>query len=120
MPYPAPVIPAQAGIQTQETLDSRVCGNDEAKSLSPEAQAVLNAGRGLWQAYFTQTAPHHVREELKLNRADVGWYQIRHALKKRNEAGDSAPVDFSAFESAYKQLSEKLVPQVYELGFLKP
>ncbi|MFN7185569.1 MAG: hypothetical protein ACK5VE_04285 [Alphaproteobacteria bacterium] len=119
-PYPPTVIPAQAGIQTREKLDSRIRGNDEAKKLSPEAQAVLNAGRVLWQVFFAETAPHHVREELKLNRSDVGWYQIRNALKKRNEAGDSAPVDFSAFEAAYKQLSEKLVPQVYELGFLKP
>lgn len=90
------------------------------KKLSADAQALLNAGRALWQAYFAETAPHHVRDELKLNRPDVGWYQIRNALKKRNEAGDSAPVDFSAFEAAYKALSEKLVPQVYELGFLKP
>jgi len=89
------------------------------KKLSAEALAVLNAGRSLWQAYFAETAPHHVREEYKLNRADVGWYQIRNALKKRNEAGDSAPVDFSAFEAAYKALSEKLIPMVYDLGFLK-
>jgi hypothetical protein len=90
------------------------------KKLSLEAQTVLNAGRVLWQAYFAETAPHNVREELKLNRPDVGWYQIRNALKKRNEAGDSAPVDFTHFEAAYKALSEKLVPQVYALGFLKP
>ena len=90
------------------------------KKSSFEAAAVLNAGRGLWSAYFLETAPHTVREEYKLNRADVGWYQIRNALKKRNDAGDSAPVDFSAFEASYKALSEKLVPQVYSLGFLKP
>ena len=53
-----------------------------------------------------------VREELKLNRADVGWYQVRNALKKRNESGDFAPVSFKA-------LSEKLQPMVYELGFLR-
>lgn len=90
------------------------------KTLSPEAQAVLNAGRTLWQAYFNEIPPHNMREELKLNRPDVGWYQIRNALKKRNDAGDSTPVNFSAFEAAYKALSEKLIPQVYELGFLKP
>lgn len=90
------------------------------KKLSPEAHAVMDAGRALWQAYFAHTAPHSVREELKLNRADVGWYQIRNALKKRNDAGDGLPVDFSAFEAAYKALSEKLIPQVYGFGFLKP
>jgi hypothetical protein len=89
------------------------------KNLSPEAKAVLDAGRELWKIYFSQTDVHTVRDELKLNRADVGWYQIRNALKKRNESGDGVPIDFSAFEAAYKTLTEKLVPQVYELGFLK-
>jgi hypothetical protein len=88
-------------------------------SLSPEALAVLNAGRELWRAYFTQIPPYPVREEYKLNRADVGWYQIRNALKARNLEDNSAPVDFKPFENAYKALSEKLIPQVYEYGFLR-
>ena len=89
------------------------------KELSNEAQAVLDEGRLLWQAYFSQVDNHTVREELKLNRADVGWYQIRNALKRRNESGDFMPVDFSPFEQAYKALGDKLRPQVYELGFLR-
>lgn len=89
------------------------------KTLSPEAQAVLDAGRGLWQAYFAHTDVRTVRDELKLNRPDVGWYQIRNALKARNASGDAVPVSFSAFESAYQTLSEKLRPQVFELGFLR-
>ncbi len=89
------------------------------KPLSPQAQAVLDAGRGLWQAYFSKPDPYTVREELKLNRADVGWYQIRNALKQRNNSGDSLPIDFKPFETAYKTLSEKLAPQVFELGFLR-
>ncbi len=87
-------------------------------ALSADAQAVLDAGRTLWQAYFAHTDVRTVRDELKLNRPDVGWYQIRNALKKRNESGDTAPVDFTPFETAYKTLSEKLQPQVFELGFL--
>lgn len=89
------------------------------KTLSPEAQAVLDAGRGLWQAYFAHTDVRTVRDELKLNRPDVGWYQIRNALKARNASGDAVPVSFAAFESAYQTLSEKLRPQVFELGFLR-
>lgn len=89
------------------------------KTFSNEALAVLDAGRELWRAYFSETDVHLVREEFKLNRPDVGWYQIRNALKKRNESGDYPPVDFSKFEKAYESLGDKLRPQVYELGFLK-
>lgn len=89
------------------------------KKLSKEAKAVLNAGRELWRAYFAHTDMYSVREELKLNRPDVGWYQIRNALKRRNESGDSTPIDFSDYENTYKALSDKLIPMVFELGFLK-
>ena len=89
------------------------------KKFSSEANAVLEAGKTLWQAYFKMKDVHTVCEELKLNRADVGWYQIRKALQARNESGDFAPVSFKPFESAYKSLTEKLQPMVYELGFLK-
>lgn len=91
----------------------------DGKNFSAEAQAVLDEGKKIWSAYFKQTFNHKIREELKLNRPDVGWYQIRQALKAQNESGNSVPVSFAAFESAYKALSEKLRPQVYSYGFLK-
>jgi len=86
---------------------------------SDEAEKVLAEGKKLWQAYFTHTDVKAVREELKLNRADVGWYQVRKALQARNASGDFVPVNFKPFEEAYKALTEKLQPMVYELGFLK-
>jgi hypothetical protein len=89
------------------------------KEFSEEAKAVLEAGKALWKAYFEHTDPHTVREELKLNRADVGWYQIRKALEARNKSGDYATVSFDTFKTAYQALTEKLRPQVYTLGFLK-
>ncbi|TAE02826.1 MAG: hypothetical protein EAZ97_02190 [Bacteroidetes bacterium] len=89
------------------------------KEFSPEAEKVLAEGKKLWQAYFLHTDVHTVREELKLNRSDVGWYQVRKALQARNASGDFPPVSFKPFELAYKELSEKLQPQVYELGFLR-
>ena len=132
---PALVIPVQTGIHVEldvekkPKIDSRLHGNDrtggndEGKSqyrgLSAEANTVLNAGRILWQAYFAHTDVRSVRDELKLNLADVGWYQIRNALKARNASGDFPPVDFGTFEAAYKALGDKLRPQVYDLGFLK-
>lgn len=89
------------------------------KTFSNEANEVLIAGKVLWQAFFAHTDVRTVRDELKLNRADVGWYQIRKALQARNASGDFAPVSFKSFEDAYKALSEKLQPQVYQLGFLR-
>ena len=90
-----------------------------SKTFSNESNEVLMAGKALWQAYFAHTDVRTVRDELKLNRADVGWYQIRKALQARNVGGDFAPVSFKPFENTYKAISEKLQPQVYELGFLR-
>jgi hypothetical protein len=89
------------------------------KVFSPEAQAVLAQGKVLWQAYYAHTDVRTVRDELKLNRPDVGWYQVRKALESRNADGDFPPVSFKAFKEAYDALTEKLQPMVYELGFLK-
>lgn len=89
------------------------------KAFSTEAAAVLNEGKKLWQAYFAHIDVHTLRDDLKLNRPDVGWYQIRKALQARNDSGDFAPVSFKPFEDVYKVLTEKLQPMVYELGFLK-
>lgn len=89
------------------------------KVFSTEARAVLDAGRVLWQAYFAHTDVRAVRDELKLNRPDVGWYQVRKALQARNASGDFPPVSFKQLEIAYKAMTEKLQPMVYELGFLR-
>jgi hypothetical protein len=87
------------------------------RSITNEELGITN-GLDL-QHYFAQTDVRTVRDELKLNRADVGWYQVRKALQARNASGDFVPVSFAGFEKAYKALTEKLVPMVYELGFLR-
>lgn len=84
-------------------------------AFSSEAQAVLDEGRKLWTRFHTISFPHKIRDELKLNRADAGWYQIRKALE---QYGDTELTDFDPFKSAYAALSNKLRPMVYELGFL--
>ena len=89
------------------------------KILSAEATSVLDAGRDLWRSYFAHTDVRTVRDQYKLNRPDVGWYQIRNALAERNKSGDSAPVNFTPFEIAYEALTTKLRPQVFSLGFLR-
>ena len=88
-------------------------------SLSTVADAVMSEGRYLWKKYFSERDVRSTRDELKLNRPDVGWYQIRNALKSRNQSGTSPEIDFRPFERAYKSLSDKLVPQVYEYRFLR-
>lgn len=89
------------------------------KKLSKESKQVLAEGKKLWQAYFENTDVRAVRDELKLNRSDVGWYQVRKALQARNNSGDYTTVSFKPFEEAYKTLTEKLQPKVFEYGFLK-
>jgi hypothetical protein len=90
----------------------------KGKKLSSEAQAVLNEGKKLWQTYFEEKDVYTIREAYKLNRPDVGWYQIRNALKLRNAENYGKKTDFTEFEIAYKTLTEKLSPLVYEYGFL--
>ena len=109
-----------SGVKQQDIngADCFVPRND-GNGLSPEAQTVLAEGKKLWHAYFAHTDMRSVRDELKLNRPDVGWYQIRKALQARNSSGDFVPVSFKPFETAYKALTEKLQPMVYELGFLR-
>ena len=82
---------------------------------SPEAQAVLDEGRELFRRFHKTQFPNKIREEYKLNRADAGWYQVRKALEAYS---DTELTDFDPFKAAYAALSEKLRPQVFELGFL--
>ena len=89
------------------------------KSLSTESLDVLYEGKKLWKSYFEKTDSHAVREEFKLNRPDVGWYQVRKSIQARNNSGDYKPTSFDQFDDKYKILTEKLEPLVYEFGFLK-
>ena len=82
---------------------------------SPAASAVLDEGRNLFQRFHETSFPNKIRQEYKLGRADAGWYQVRRALES---FGDTEFTDFDPFKAAYANLSAKLRPQVFELGFL--
>ena len=84
-------------------------------AFSPEAQAVLDEGRKLWQRFHATQFPRKIRDGLKLNRADAGWYQVRKALE---QYGDTELTDFDPFKAAYAALGAKLRPMVFDLGFL--
>lgn len=84
--------------------------------LSKEAKKVIEAGKVLWKKYHATQFEKKIRDQFKLNRPDVGWYQIRQAFKAN---GDNETVDFDPFEAAYNALSAKLRPQVFSYGFLR-
>lgn len=83
--------------------------------LSSEAKAVMREGKKIWKKFYAIRLEKRIRDEYKLNRPDVGWYQVRRALKANIENED---VDFSMFEDAFNLLALKLKPKVFELGFL--
>jgi len=84
-------------------------------TFSPEARTVLDEGRKLWRRFHATQFPRKIRDELKLNRLDAGWYQVRRALEAY---GETELTDFDPFRAAYAALGDKLRPQVYEFGFL--
>lgn len=71
--------------------------------LSAEAAAVLNAARKIYKRFYAELLTLD-RRKWKIEDWDAGWYQVRMAL--------GAKIDLSA-------LGEKLLPQIYELGFLR-
>jgi hypothetical protein len=89
------------------------------KSLSPQAKAVLESGKDIWKCYFSAPNVFKVREEFKLNRSDVGWYQVRNALEHREQNQDEVKDLVASLDKSYKDLTNKLIPQVFEFGFLK-
>ncbi len=89
------------------------------KRISKEAKAVMAEGLKIWKMYFATEFSRDIYEQYKLNRSDVGWYQIRNALKEHGKQWDTGRIKFTEFNEAYERLSAKLRNNVYEFGFLK-
>ena len=83
-------------------------------SLSNEAKSVLDKAKELtiktfeYREMFNQQYP-----EYQIMNWDCGWYQIKGLLK------EYFADDLADFNDLFKQLSDKMRPCVYELGFLK-
>ena len=71
--------------------------------LSIEAQSVLNEGRELYRKFYAELERLDV-VRWKIEDWDAGWYQVRMSL--------GATINLT-------ELSRKLEPQIYELGFLR-
>ena len=72
-------------------------------ALSSEARAVLNAGREIYKKFYEELSRLNVRK-YKIEDWDAGWYQVRMSLNAK---------------LSLEELSAKLLPQIYELGFLR-
>jgi hypothetical protein len=109
-----PFIEAEVGAKARFESDFMV-GYMAGMIFSSQAKAVLDEGRKLFRRYHETSFPNKIRQEYQLNRPDAGWYQVRRALEAY---GDTEFTDFDPFKAAYADLSAKLRPQVFELGFL--
>ncbi|MDO9067270.1 MAG: hypothetical protein Q7W05_02300 [Deltaproteobacteria bacterium] len=82
-------------------------------NLSPEAEEVISAGKAVYKYYF-----EHINElstgEFKIQTWDAGWWQIRSALNEQNMCKDL----LDKLKEAHNRLKEKILPQIYEYGFL--
>ena len=87
------------------------------QQMSPEAQAVYDAGLALWRYYHTQ--PNTI--------ADASFYDIRLHFQGTNDKGNmNAKSDDATYTALITDLREKMKllakriePKVYEYGFLK-
>jgi len=90
--------------------------------LSTEAKKVLAEGKKVWSAYFEALEKKRIStaiiNKFKLNRPDVGWYQIRNTLEALTTSGIAVSARASDIEPSYKALSEKIVPEIYAKGIL--
>ena len=98
----SPTIRMRIFTATEDRFAAKWIKNNRA-ALSTEARAVLNAGREIYKRFYAELIRLDVRK-WKIADWDAGWYQIRMSL--------DATIDLSA-------LKEKLLPQIYELGFLR-
>lgn len=84
-----------------------------AHKLSEESKAVYVLGRKLYKEFYSIV--HETNWlDYKIGLWDVGWYQVRRVIQ---DTGDRQGL-LSVLKDAHKQLGEKLLPEVYEYGFL--
>ena len=86
-------------------------------SFTPEAQAVFDAGRALWRYYHAQPDAN----------PNASYYDIRAHFQGRKPNGTmnakSADATYTALladlRAAHKALAARIVPKVYDYGFLR-
>ena len=82
--------------------------------LSKEARNVLDKAIELTRKTFKyRLLFNDEHPEYQILNADCGWYQLKALIK------EYMPNELKEFQKLYKDLSDKMRPMVYELGFLK-
>ncbi len=85
----------------------------QKQAFSAEAKAVLEAGKALWRFYFEHLSQLN-SPKFKISTWDAGWWQIRNALADQNLGSEL----LENLKTKHKLLKDKLLTQVYGLGFL--
>jgi len=85
--------------------------------LSPEALNLWNKGRVLYLEFFKKLNEIN-KTKYKIDGLDyrVGWYQIRNALSELNDTRINQMLN--DIKDSLVKLTDKLIPSVYEYGFL--
>ena len=83
--------------------------------LSTEAAAVLDKARELTRSCFKyRMLFDESHPEYQVNNWDAGWYQVKAILK------EFMPSELEAFKEVFDKLQEKMIPNIYNIGFLRP
>lgn len=83
-------------------------------TLSPEAQAVLDAANAIYEASFKfRKSMHGEDDSLHLHAWDAGWYQIKRIAKVHLKD------ELVAFNKLYAKLTARMTRLTYEVGFLR-
>lgn len=83
------------------------------QKFSKEANEVLEAGKELYKFYFEHFTELNTGK-FKIHTWDAGWWQIRQALLERN----LGKVLLEDLKAKHNKLKEKILPEIYEYGFL--
>jgi hypothetical protein len=87
---------------------------DKLTDLTPEGQKVLDDFRDCLKASSSARPDYSkAHPELQVNRWDCGWRQLKGLFE------ESCPDQFATLKADFKALKDKMLPLVYELGFLK-
>ena len=75
----------------------------------------MSAAKSLYRKFYAEIANTNWMDA-KIETWDVGYYQISKALKEVGLAAE----EFAALKQSHDALRSKLLPKVYEYGFLNP